>query len=233
MSLRELAPKGALIFDWDDTKVNTFWSCLGLYASFAKAYGLKEPQEDAVRALWGRPLQILIPGIYPDTDPEGLVEKFQVYMAEIGFCIQPFEGITETTQKLKEMGYVLGVVSSTHRQGLENTFVRYLADLPRESYTFIFTAEDSTVHKPDPAVFDGAFEELEKLGVDSNRVVYIGDGINDFKAARDRGIGFIAITAGFATREDFISEGLDEKFILGSVNELPEWLEKNQGLLFS
>lgn len=232
MSSRELAPKGALIFDWDDTKVSTFRSCLGLYASFAKVHGLKDPQEDVVRALWGRPLQILIPGIYPDENPEKLMYNFHAYMARIEFCVQPFKGMIETTQKLKEMGYVLAIVSSTHRQGLENTFSRYLINLPRDFYAFIFTAEDSKVHKPDPKVFDEAFSELEKLGVDLSQVAYIGDGINDYRAARDRGIRFVAVTSGFATRENFIVEGLDERFILESVNELPEWLEKNQGLLF-
>lgn len=230
MSSRELAPKGALIFDWDDTKVATFRSCLDLYRSFSGAFGLKNPDEQKVRELWGAPLPILIPGLWPEVEQEELMMRFIEHADGIEFCVEPVEGMVETMLKLKEMGYVIGIVSSTPKRGFERTYAKHLSHFPKDNYAFIFTSEDTKVHKPDPKVFDEAFSELEKLGVDSSQVAYIGDGINDYRAARDRGIRFVAVTSGFATRENFIAEGLDERFILESVNELPVWLEENEGL---
>ena len=75
-------------------------------------------------------------------------------------------------------------------------------------------------------VFNNALEQLEGMGLTTANVLYIGDGINDFKAARLRGIKFVATTTGFASREHFIEAGLDGGLILPSFNRLPSFLSE-------
>ena len=78
-----------------------------------------------------------------------------------------------------------------------------LAPLDRY-FDHIQTAEEQSHKKPDPRVFDPS---LKALGIEANKVVYIGDELKDYYAARDAGVGFVGVETGMATASEFTEVG--------------------------
>ena len=54
--------------------------------------------------------------------------------------------------------------------------------------------KDSEFRKPDPRVFEPLCKKTETIDVAKNEIVYVGDDIRDFEAAKGAGIHFIAIS---------------------------------------
>ena len=78
-----------------------------------------------------------------------------------------------------------------------------LLGFPVEEFFYIQTSEDTTVHKPDPHVFDPILHILEKgNNIPREETVYIGDAINDYYAAKKAGMQFY----GFAQNKEIENE---------------------------
>ena len=138
------------------------------------------------------------------------------------FAARPIDGVSETIRKLKAGDFILGVVSSGPRQGIDGSRQHY--QFLSDTHLFIHGAEDLLVLKPDPGVFDQAFAILGQLGIHQQETIYVGDGLNDYQPCRARGLTFIAVTSGFTSKEQFFKEGLPEELILESFNQLPKFL---------
>ena len=221
--MERLRDTKAVLADWDDTKVSTFHSVAELYTGFARSEQLQIPTVEDIIPHWGKPIKKIIGGVWLDMDPEHLKSRFWGYFDQTDFTITPFTGTRDTIFKLKEMGFVLGIVSSSARRVIDKTLERYL-HLPPDTYAFIQSSEDTDVHKPDPRVFDPAFERLNELGISEEQTIYVGDGLNDMEAATSRGILFVAVTTGLTTAEEFMDRGVVKDLILVSFNELPSLL---------
>jgi phosphoglycolate phosphatase-like HAD superfamily hydrolase len=98
--------------------------------------------------------------------------------------------------------------------GVVTSILGYLAkrDLlrlgfPVEKFFILQGADDASAYKPDPKVFDGSLKRLKGKGIMPGDVVYIGDALMDYYAARDAGINFIGVTTGSISKEQFKKEG--------------------------
>ncbi len=84
-------------------------------------------------------------------------------------------------------------------------------------FDLVVGGEDTEVRKPDPAVFT-AFLARYKL----QDLVYVGDALVDWEAARDAGLGlFLAVTTGFTSEEEFLTAGVPKNQILQSAASVP------------
>ena len=69
------------------------------------------------------------------------------------------------------------------------------------------TAEDTQVHKPNPAVFEGVLRTLEARGINRAQVAYVGDAYTDFDAARRAGLEFFGIPRDPRNRRLLVDSG--------------------------
>ena len=87
----------------------------------------------------------------------------------------------ETLKALRERGYMLGLISNSHW--------RWLTDQKRSMETFFDVITLSYEHgfaKPHPSIFNTT---LDKLGVDADRCLHVGDNpISDIQGAREAGL---------------------------------------------
>ncbi|MHC4553642.1 MAG: HAD family hydrolase [Planctomycetota bacterium] len=117
-----------------------------------------------------------------DAQWDEMAWKWYQPLAEIGH-IEP--DISESLQKLKDMGLSLGLLSNTfiHASSLERHMAQggFLDHLPVRMYTYQYPWR-----KPDVRIFEvGA----EKMGVDADKIVYVGDRIdNDVVGAAGAGM---------------------------------------------
>lgn len=88
---------------------------------------------------------------------------------------------------------------------------------------FLFTnaAEDSKYNKPDPRVFS---KPIKRLKLNPKEILYIGDSIFDYIAAKKAGLKFIAVTTGSYKKVDFQKKGLKKHYILPSLKGVEKCL---------
>jgi pyrophosphatase PpaX len=210
----------AVICDWDDTITCSFENCYQLYGSFAKKHNLRDPNRDEVMSHWGKPLKKLLNSLWPHIEEETLDAQIKDYLKEINFANKPFPYSRETLHLLKERGYVLGVVSSGPITAIKHTIDTYL-NIHNNTFHFVHGAEDVHTHKPDPEVFDKAFELLHELKIFESDSLYIGDNVHDYFAAKARGMNFAAVTSGYTPKESFLEAGLHENLVLETFEQVP------------
>lgn len=201
-------PYQAIIFDLDDTLVQTHAVKWAHHKAVAKEFYQRDLSNEALAQHWGKPFDTMIVALHNGADSlENLRASYVSINHRFPKTVQAGALITVTS--LLKSGYRLGVLSAMNRDAV-------IADLtelgfPVEQFLFIQGADDTAVHKPDPAVFTPALVKLAKLGIAPSRTLYVGDALADFYAARDAGLGFIGVTTGLVSPAEFTGAGA--KFI--------------------
>ena len=222
-----------IVHDWDDTITNSFETYSGWYGDFAGYHDLpisgKAGLLKLIKKNWGKRPEDICQEIWGDaTTGKDFSKLFNEFINSEAFDTlkytpQPFEGIATTLSKLREK-YVLGILSSANHAAIVRSYTKHIA--PKLSHhNFVIAKEHTTYHKPDPKVFDHVFETINNPDIKEEHILYVGDNLFDYFAARDRGIPFIAVTSGVTTRQVFLKNGLDINYILKSFNELPHHLK--------
>lgn len=96
----------------------------------------------------------------------------------------PYEGIEAVLQKIQNAGIPMAVVSSKMKGQYQIDMVEKGLDKYMETAILV---EDTTHHKPHPEPIQKC---LERLGMDAQDVIYIGDAPSDLKAAQNAGVDF-------------------------------------------
>lgn len=217
-----------VIHDWDDTATASYGTYKKAHRRFAEYHGLNPPTEEKIKQHWGKTILDLYYYIHGIDDGFSL-DEIKNMLSEYSKAntleyIPPiFEGVNETILYLKN-NYVLGVLSSGNLDKITSLISLHLDENAVQAYKFILCAQNCKVHKPNPKVFDHAMEHLKDNGILEENVLYVGDSLLDYYAARDRGMPFVAVTTGLVSKRDFLEIGLDENMILKKFSDLQNLL---------
>ena len=111
-------------------------------------------------------------------DPASFADE---YVAALRFT--PLPGVAEAVEELTAIGLRLAVVSNW-----DIALTGYLEELGlRDRFAAIVTSAEAGAPKPDPRIFELA---LERLGVEPERALHIGDAEADELGARAAGMRF-------------------------------------------
>jgi len=208
----------AVIFDNDGVLTDSSAFIIERHQRVARELGLRVPNADELRKHFGKHWeQDFLPIFWP-RDHERMRVAYLVGYDETTY--PTFPGLITYVKALHDVGIPLAVVTNRDRGKFFGRFERTGFD-PRW-FTVIQTADVSAFRKPDPRVFTPI---LKTLGMNADATVYVGDALDDFRAARDAGMHFIAVTTGALTIEEFLAAGVPEKYILASPSDLPNILE--------
>ncbi|WP_088072692.1 HAD family hydrolase [Gottfriedia luciferensis] len=119
--------------------------------------------------------------------------------AEIDFLheVTLFEEIEEVIKELSLSRLKLGIVTSKTKKDLKEGFDPFGL---RSYFEHIICACDTVKHKPNP---DPLLACLEKLNVQNDEAIYIGDSIYDMQCAKSAGVKFALALWGAKTSEGF------------------------------
>jgi phosphoglycolate phosphatase-like HAD superfamily hydrolase len=180
-------------------------------------YNLDFTDED-VKRVWGKPYREMISLLYGGVESvEEVMKKYQSICHD--YPIPAHAGAMETVVKLAA-DFLEGVVTAAEWQLIEPTFKNL--NWPLECFFQIQTAEQTEFHKPDPRVFEPIVNNLKQRRIVEGEILYVGDAITDYYAARDAGLNFVAVITGLAANEEFLSLGCKT---ISSLNELPAYVE--------
>lgn len=178
----------AVLFDFDGTIMDTNDIIIKSWQHTFLTVEGKERPLDAITSSFGEPLSITMKNLFPDKDTEEMVNTYRNYQRHIYTDkINMFPGITELISELKLRSYQLGIVTSrlweSTRQGLYKFDIAHMFDA-------VVSAEDTTVHKPDPAP---CLICLDKLGIRPEEAIFVGDSKFDVLCAKNAGVQSVLV----------------------------------------
>ena len=197
-----------VVLDWDDTIVGSIEAKLRQHVYVANKHFDIILNTDDMKRDWGKPLHQLIEKWYQvpaddETRYQAVFETVISYSSQ--FLKQPLPGASEVLRALKTSGYPLGVVTGSPRNDVYHDFSA--TGIPLELFDYFQTSDDSEFHKPDPRVFDPTNRWLDTIDVSPQQVLYMGDSLRDYEAARDAGYHFLGVETGANDLPSFYSAG--------------------------
>ncbi|MCH7800648.1 MAG: HAD-IA family hydrolase [Chloroflexi bacterium] len=201
MSDHNISPVKAVVFDFDFTLADSSGPVVECVNYGLRGLGLAEASGDAIKRTIGLHLSdtlVALAGEEQRPNAHRFLELFgeraDDVMAE---NTRIFPGVSEALETLKGCGYRLGIVSTKYRYRIEQILSK--AGLLSQ-FDVIVGGEDVERHKPAP---DSLLMALERLRVDHQEVVYVGDSITDARTAQATDVGFVAVLSGTTLAHEF------------------------------
>ncbi len=179
----------AILFDFDDTLVQTKKSKWAALKETAKRhYDLKITDQD-LQQFWGQPYQSMILGVFKNIDTFDNIAKHYLKVTQ-EFPMEEYPQAAKTINQLIRQ-LPTGIVTASNRQLV-------VSDLNKLGFHtnklfHLQTADDTKHHKPDPKVFEALLSKLKKLNILPLEVTYVGDSTKDQIASQKAGLNFIGI----------------------------------------
>jgi HAD superfamily hydrolase (TIGR01549 family) len=179
----------AIIFDFDDTLVRTKeckWDALK--ETGKRFYGL-DITDEHISKFWGKPFDEMLSGVLMNAD-KYMNLKINYELVTTEFPMKAYDDALPVLNNLLSK-YKVGLLSSSSKPLLMNDLK--LLNFPYDQFFYIQTYEDTQEHKPHPEVFSPILSTLKGLGIDKKELIYVGNAVIDFEAAKSAGIKFCAI----------------------------------------
>ena len=203
----------AILFDLDGTLCDTDEMVVQSFFELYKSYKpVKERTREELLYFSGPPIKETLKNEFPDIPFEVIYKAFQDTSRELYLpYVKAFDDEIEILKKLKEAGYLLGVVTNKvaplTKYSLEICHIEDLFDV-------VISADDIASPKPQPL---GIFKAMEKLCmIDKKDVLYVGDNDIDYVTAKNAGLDAMLVTWG----PRIIKCIKDAKYAVKSYNEL-------------
>jgi phosphoglycolate phosphatase len=215
---RTLIAPTAVIFDFDLTLADSRPGFIASHRYAAERLGVPAPTPEAIARAIGTPLERIVPVMFPAMDEAWVVEYIRTYRVKadevMAGLTEVLPGARETLAVLHEAGLRLALVSQKLRHLIEEV-------LDREGMKFevVLGGQDVPDFKPHPG---GLLLAMERLGVEADDAIYVGDTTIDAEAAANAGLRFVGVLTGVTTRQEF--EPYASLTLLESVQQLPELL---------
>jgi phosphoglycolate phosphatase len=208
----------AVLFDLDGTLIDSSEGIIKSAQYSLEHYGIKESDFQKLRSFIGPPLMYSFKNLYGFSE-EKAREAVGVYRERynrIGiFECSLYPGVRECIERLKEMGYLIGMASSKPEESCR----RILAHFE------LLELFDDVVG----ATMDGRIDTKEEVlsevlrrwhEIPKEEMCLIGDTIFDVEGANQKEIPCICVSYGFGNVEEMLSAGALK--ICDSMSELPQ-----------
>ena len=187
----------AVVFDVDGVLLDSLEPHLQICRDKNKEYnlGLKIPSIDKFRQMVGKGTKISpmvyffkavgFPSEYAD---KATAQYNEIFMKE--YSPKPFPDIDDMLSKLTQARLKLGIVTSNVRANIDSAL----------GYSMRFFYETAILTKDNienESKSEALISVVKELNVDINEVIYIGDQLADFLAAKESKIQFLGVSYGW------------------------------------
>lgn len=205
-----------ILFDLDGTVIDSVALIRESHRhAVREVLGANFPDERLVANV-GRPLIDQMRAFSPDHADELLRVYREWNHAHTAGLLRAYDGIDRLLAELRASGRTLGIITSKSHPTVDLAF----DVLPmRHHFSVVVAAEDTELHKPDPAPIRLA---LERLAADPGGACYVGDAPFDIRAALAAGITPIGVTWGFFGEE--VLRGAGATIVVSSTDSLASTL---------
>ncbi|WP_416403796.1 HAD family hydrolase [Arthrobacter sp. LFS091] len=200
--------KRAVLFDVDGTLIDSsYFHAMAWWQAFRRE-GL-DIEMSAIHRRVGMGGDKLIQSLVPDcTDEmqEDLKSAHGAVFSTFWPTLRPFDSARDLLAACSDAGLAVGLASSAQQRDLDVS--RHLLDAGSsiDAWTSSNDAEES---KPAPDILVAC---LEKLGVDPEDAVFVGDAVWDVKAGAAIGVPVVALTCGGISEAELRDAGAAEVY---------------------
>lgn len=212
----------AILFDVDGTLIDTVDLIVkALDYTYRKHLGISLPRAE-IRRLIGLPLKVQMRYLddrVAGNAPHELMEAdevayYKAHRDEERVIPEAVEAVRTAFRK----GYAVALVTSKNREELSLSWAKLRLD---DAVHTVVTSDDTERHKPAP---DPVLKALERLGVQPDEAIYIGDTVFDLSCGRAAGVQVAAVAWGAHLPEDLHAAQPDYYF--ETPTDLLEWVEQ-------
>lgn len=214
----------AILFDLDGTLTESGEGITKSVQYALEKMGKPEPDLKKLECFIGPPLVEMFQSYAGMTEEEArrATEIYRERFRPIGiFENQPYPGVPEMLQELKQKGYLLGVASSKPEE-----FVRIILDHFQLTSCFdeITGSEMHGQRNTKSQVIEEALRRM-KLSDDRAAVILVGDKEHDVLGARECGLECLAVSYGYGTPEEL--QAAAPLQIIDSVEGIIQFFDEN------
>lgn len=197
----------AAIFDLDGTLADTMDALREGMNMALVHYGCKERSREELLECINYGSREFVRRAFPeDFPPEKIDEALIYYKARYAEVWQkteePYPGIRELLDKLKSLGFKIGIVTNKMHE----------ITVPLAERMFGAGYFDAVIgqgpYEPKPAP-DSTLAVLKQFGVEQSEAVFIGDSHIDMRTAKNSGIAAIGVAWGYRSESVLWDEGAD------------------------
>jgi phosphoglycolate phosphatase len=211
----------ALIFDFEGTLVDFQWRLAEAEAEAGRLLaGLRIVPEPSARVHYAEAMNRALEHSERTGDPEGVLSLADIYDRYDADALSRWQvrpGAKEILPKVRALGLKIALVSNVGEKNLKAALIR----LGLNDYEVVISRNEARWLKPHPKGIELA---CEKLGCRRNEVCFLGDSLDDVRAAQGAGVPVIIVSGGQDGLEK-IQEGRPDG-ILWDWSELPLLLEQ-------
>lgn len=203
--------KKLILFDLDDTLINTFHSSYHKVSYAFNKMNICEPTLEDFKSVYGKIR-------FPDCIMKWLStnEELDLFLhyyeqSKIHFPYSSICDVRELCLLTKRLDKKFGIVTNTPADRLEQKMRQVALDQACFEYVYC------EANKPSPK---GIIEAIKHFKVEPKEVLYIGDSLEDEESSRLSSVDFWATLTGVTNRELFIKRGVSPKSIFPTIHEI-------------
>ena len=185
----------AIIFDLDGVIIDSFEAWFHVFNQTRRHFKLNEfSKKDFEKKAWGKVLSTELEKSFPGKKDWEVKEVYRALIIKAIPKIKMLPGSREVLHEIKKKGIKIGLVTNNFKKP-----VKKILDFHNIGRYFhaIVAEEDIEMPKPYP---DGILKACEKLNVQPDEVIYVGDRENDYKAGKAAG----CFVVGLNTKGDLV-----------------------------
>lgn len=153
-------------------------------------------------------------------EPENLDEILawykDYYARHCNETSHPYQGVCEVARQLREAGWLLAIVTNKPQGATTPLYHAFFPD-----FSMALGESPEVPRKPAPDMVELV---LQKLGVEKENAVYIGDSEVDILTARNAGLSCISVLWGYRKEEELLEAGA--LHLCRTPGEIPQMLEE-------
>jgi HAD superfamily hydrolase (TIGR01493 family) len=203
-----MAVAPAVLFDVDGTLVDSNYLHVYAWTRAFQEAGIAVESWRIHRSI-GMDGNRLIQSLSGDADDDAAKQAEELhtrYLKETAPLLRPLPGARELLERVSSLGLQIVLASSANEDEL--SLSRTVLDCD-DLVSAATSSEDVDVAKPDPTIIEIA---MERVGVDADHAVYVGDAVWDVIGCRRAGVPAIGLLSGGVSRDELESAGAQAVF---------------------
>ena len=189
-----------IIFDLDGTLVDTIEDIGDATNTLLKIHGYSQyTTEDFIRWIGNGAAKFIEEAMGEEVEPVQLknyVSEFkEIYRENLHNKSKLFEGVSELLDELTQRGIKLAILSNKPHHLTEAVVSFYLS---KWDFKPVFGQRIDVPRKPDPA---GAIEIAYLMGIETDRILFVGDSVGDLKTSVAAGMVPVGVSWGYGLKQ--------------------------------
>lgn len=219
------SPYELIVFDWDGTLIDSEARIVNCMRAAINDLDLPARSHEAMRNVIGLGLHEALATLYPEGNHsvyQDLVDRYRHhFLVQDTTPSELFAGVEALLTTLNERGHYLAIATGKGRVGLEKA----LDETGLRGYFHFSRCADETRSKPHPQMLE---EIMERLGVEPQATLMIGDTEYDLQMANNARTAALAVSYGVHDKSRLLA--CNPLACVDDVAALQGWLVNNKTL---